>query len=207
MKGQQLKILFKEDMAFLTEEVALDFKQVEISDSPVKFKAPAFWTIRVINYIEAEKRLFVEVLDYQVGETEFPFEQVQLADILIEIEKVNFKDIYTFGLLKTLAGTEPVKILHPKQEAVSRQEAPLQFETQIEREPIKQTYTEPFSILIKDVTFFNGGVVFEKKIQQLNKLIKFQILNENIIEEYDSIKKLFCQRTKNKKEFKLFQLS
>ena len=33
MKGQELKILFKDDMAFLTEEVALDFNQVHISNS------------------------------------------------------------------------------------------------------------------------------------------------------------------------------
>ena len=97
MKGQELKILFKDDMAFLTEEVALDFKQVNISDSPVKFKAPAFWTVRVINYVENERRLFVEILDYQVGETDFPSNQIQLADTLIEIEKVGFRSIDTTG--------------------------------------------------------------------------------------------------------------
>ena len=41
MKGQELKILFKDDMAFLTEEVALDFNQVHISNSPVKFQSSA----------------------------------------------------------------------------------------------------------------------------------------------------------------------
>lgn len=199
MKGQQLKIIFKEDMAFLTEEVALDFKQVEISDRQVRFKASAFWTIRVINYIEAEKKLFVEVLDYQVGETQFSFEQIQLADTLVEIEKVTFKTIDTFALLKTLNSTDPIKALPPKHEIIYRQEASIQSETQIEREPVKQIYTEPFSIPIKDVTFFNGSVVFEKKIQQLQKSIKFQILNENIIEEYDSIKNYFASVLKTKR--------
>ncbi|HVY75923.1 MAG TPA: hypothetical protein VG890_13890 [Puia sp.] len=198
MKGQELKILFKEDMAFLTMEVALNFNQVQISDSPVKFKAPAFWTVRVINYVENEKRLYVEVLSYQVGETEFSYDQIQLAEKLIEIEKVTFKSIDTTGLLRTLNSTEPIKILPPKQESVYRPETPIRFETKLEREPIKQTYNEPFSISIKNITFFSGGVSFRKKIQQLKKEIEFQILNENIIEEYDAIKNYFASVLRTK---------
>lgn len=183
MKGQELKILFKEDMAFLTEEVALDFTQVQISESPVKFKTAAFWTIRVINYIENEKRLFVEVLAYQVGETEFSHTQNKLADKLIEIEKVTFKSISTSGLLGTLGSTQPIKFLPSKPEFVFRKEA--------SREPIKNIYNEPFTILIKDISFLSGRVSFEKKIQQFKKSISFEILNENIIEEYDAIKNYF----------------
>lgn len=193
MKGQELKILFKEDMAFLTEEVALDFQQVHISDIPVKFKASAFWTIRVINYIENEKRLFVEVLDYQVGETKLSYDQIQLSDTLMEIEKVTFKSIHTSGLFRTLNSTEPVKILPPKQEIVYRQEA------KIERDPIIKTYNEPFSIPIKNVKFLTGKVTFKKKIQQFTKPIEFQIFNDNIIEEYDAVKNYFASVFKTKK--------
>jgi len=199
MKGQELKILFKDNLAFLTEEVALDFNKVQISHSPVKFQAPAFWTIRVINYIENEKRLFVEVLNYQVGETEFSNTQLELEDILISIEKVTFKSIDTTGLLRTLHSKEPVRILPPKQETVYRRETPILTETRFEREPIKATYNEPFSIPIKDVTFLSGKVVFEKKIQQFKKSIEFQISNENIIEEYDAIKNYFASVLKTKK--------
>ncbi len=199
MKGQELKILFKEDLAFLTEEVALDFTQVNISDRPVKFKAPAFWTVRVINYVENEKRLFVEVLDYQVGETEFSYNQIQLADTLIEIEKVGFKSIDTTGLFKTLNSTQPIKVLPPKQETVYRQEIQRQPETNITREPVIKTFTEPFSIPIKNVTFLSGGVKFEKKIQELKKVIEFQIPNDNIIEQYDAVKNYFASVLKTKK--------
>lgn len=199
MKGQELKILFKDDMAFLTEEVALDFNQVHISDTPVKFQAPAFWTIRVINYIEKENRLFVEVLAYQVGETEFPNNQVELTDTLITIEKVTFKSIDTSGLLRTLNSREPLKILPPKQETIYRRDATIQPETKIIREPIKQTLTETFSVPIKNVTFLLGGVAFEKKLPTFKKPIEFQILNENIIEEFDAIKNYFSSVLNTKK--------
>jgi hypothetical protein len=199
MKGQELKILFKNDLAFLTHEVALDFNQVQISHSPVKFQAPAFWTIRVINHIENENRLFVEVLSYQVGETQFSNNQIELEDILISIEKVTFKSIDTSGLLRTLHSKEPIKILPQKQETVYRLETPILTETKFEREPVIATYNEPFSISLKDVTFLVGMVVFEKKIQQFRKPIEFQISNENIIEEYDAIKNYFASVLKTKK--------
>lgn len=199
MKGQELIIKFENDLAFLTEEVALDFRQVVIYNGPIKFKAPAFWTIRVINYVENERRLFVEVLDYQVGETEFPYNQIQLADTLMEIEKVDFKSIDTTGLLKTLNSTQSIKVLPPKHETVYRPETSIQPETTIKKEPIIQTYAEPFSIPIKNVTFLDGGVAFDKKIQELKKTIKFQIFNENIIKPYDAVKNYFASVLKTKK--------
>jgi hypothetical protein len=199
MKGEILKILFKSDLAFLTEEVALDLNQVQISDMPVKFQASAFWTIRVINYIENENRLFVEVLSYEIGETEFPDNQIELADILISVEKVTFKSIDTSALLRTLNGKEPVRISPPKQETVYRRETSIQPETRIVREPIKQTYSESFSVSIKNITFLSGKVVFEKKMEQFKRPIKFQISNASIIEEYDAIKNYFSNVLKTKK--------
>lgn len=199
MKGQVLKIVLKKDMAFLTHEVALDFKQINLPDPTVKFQASAFWTIRVINYIEKENRLFVEVLAYQVGETEFSNNQIELADTLITIEKVTFKSIDTTGLLRTLFGKESGKILPPKPETVYRQEAPIQMQSKIERQPIIEIYNEPFSIPIKDVMFHSVKVVFEKKLQQFKKVIEFEILNENILEEYDAIKNYFATIFKAKK--------
>lgn len=192
MKGEVLKIVFKDDMAFLTKEVALNFKQVELPPSSVRFKTPAFWTIRVINYNEGEKKLFVEVLDYQVGETQFPFNQLQLEDTLVEIEKVTFKSIDTPGWLNTLNGVRPGKFMPTKQETVYRQETPA-------RVPVKRIYNEPFSVAIKDVKFLSSKVAFEKKIQQFGKSIKFEILNENIIEQYDAIKNYFANVLKTKR--------
>lgn len=195
IKGQELKLLFKENMAFLTQEVALDFKQVDICAMPITFKAPAFWTVRVLGYLENEKRLHVEVLDYQVGETEFSSDQLRLVDILIEVEKVTFKDIHTPSLFKTSNGIYPIKILPPKPEVVYRNTTSLQTKT----EASIQTYNEPFSFPIKNITFLDGKVIFEKKIQKFGRQFKFEILNENIIAEYDAIKNYFASVLKTKK--------
>lgn len=185
-------------MAFLTDEVALDFKQVEISYNPVKFKAPAFWTVRVINHIPQEKKLFVEVLQYQVGETEFPPNQLALADTLLEIEKVTFSSIDTGGLLGTLNGNTGRTYFPAKQETVYRREFTLYPETKVEKVPFEQNYTEPFSVPIKDVKFLDGKVTFEKKIQLFRKAVPFEIQNAHIIKAYDSIKNYFAAVLKTK---------
>jgi hypothetical protein len=170
-------------MAFLTREVALDFKQVDVPPDS-NFPTAAFWTIEVINHNVGEKKLFVKILDYQVGETQFSARQIELADVLIEIEKVTFKSIDTGGWLNTTKGGGPRKFTPLKPETVYRTE-------RSPRVPIKRVFNDPFSIAIKDVTFLNGKVVFEKKIQSLGKLVKFEIANEDIIGQHDAIKNYF----------------
>lgn len=190
MKGSELKIIFKDDMAFLTHEVALDFEQVEVSDGIVKVKRPSFWKIRVINYIEREKKIFAEILDYCSGETEFSIKQFQLADILMRIEKVTFRSISTPGLYSTF------DITFKKLDTVHWQP---QSSVKITREPTRKVYMEPFSIPIKDIKFISGAVSFEKKIQQFQRSVKFQIPNKHIIEAYDAVKNYFANVLGTKK--------
>lgn len=191
MKGEVLKIIFKDGMAFLTNEVALDFNQVDV---PVgsKFRTPAYWLVSVINYNMSEKRLFVEVLEYHVGVTEFSPRQVKLNNELMEVEKVGFRSIDTPAWLKTSNGTSQGRFLPAKPEKVYRSEPILKV-------PVKRVYEDPFSIPIKDVTFLTGKVTFEKKVQPLGKMVKFEIANEDIIEQYDAIKNYFENVLKTKK--------
>lgn len=191
MKGEVLKIIFKDGMAFLTREVALDFSQVDVPAGS-KFVAPAFWVVRVINYNMNEKRLFVEVLEYHVGATQFSSRQIELNDALMEVENVGFKSIDTPAWLNTSNGTRTGKFMPTKAETVYRNEPDV-------RVPVKRVYEDPFSIAIKDVTFLAGKVSFEKKIQPLGRVVKFEILNEEIIEQYDDIKNYFENVLKTKR--------
>lgn len=183
MKGEVLKLLFKNDLAFLTREVALNFTQVEVPAGS-KFPEAAFWTIEVINHNADQKKLFVKVLNYQVGQTQFSSTQIELNDVLMGIEKVTFKSIDTGGWLNTTKGGGPRKYTPPKSETVYRSESNV-------RVPVKRVYEDPFSIAIRDISFLAGKVAFEKKIQPLGKVVKFEIANEDIIEQYDAVKNYF----------------
>jgi len=200
VKGQELKILFICDLAFLTKEVALNFTQVKISDQPVRFKSEAYWTVRVIAYLEREKRLHVEVLKYHVGSTDFSYEQLRLEDQLSAIGMVTFEDIDPSGLHLTLNGTSSLVYKSPQRKTVYRSETPVQLTIPpFERKTVIQHYEEPFSIAIKDVKFHNGYVSFEKKLSGFNKPVAFQILNAHLVEQYDAIKNYFSIVLKTKK--------
>lgn len=192
MTGQEFKILFKQDKAYLTPDKPLTLEQVGLPEIAKSFKAPAFWIFRVLNYKEDEQKLFCEVLSYQVGDTDFSVNQKTLADKLRAIETVTFRSIDTSGLLRTLASTTPISVLPVKETPVFRQEIRQKDTQTAKREPIKRTITETFFIPLKNVQFKLGGVSFEKKFKDCNKTIELNISNYDIREEFDAVKNYFA---------------
>lgn len=199
MTGQELKILFKEDKAYLTPEKPLTLSQVSLPEIARSFKAAAYWTIRVLNYREAEQKLFCEVLSYHVGDTDFPSNQKALAERLIGINNVTFRSIDTSGLLKTLSSITSISVLPVKETPVFRQEYRQEPTIPVKTEPIVRTIIETFQIPLKNVRFKLGGVSFDKKLKDYNQTIQFTIDNYDIREEFDAVKNYFANVLKTKK--------
>ncbi len=200
MKGQELKILFYQDTAYLTSYKPLTFKQVQLPEyaQTKGFKQPAYWTVRVINHIESKKKLFCDVISYHVGETELNYTQ-QVLDKIDNIEIVTFRDIDTRGLFKTLfGGTSPSSYVPSKSVSVDKPKHHHQFETAV-RQPYKLTFKETFYVPIKNVHFILGGVSFEMWLQEPNKRVEFTIPNEDIREEFDAVKNYFANVLGTKK--------
>lgn len=191
MKGQELKILFKKDKAYLTSNKPMTLDQVSLPDFAQRkgFKSPAYWIVRVLNHKENEKRLFCEVVSYNTGETEFGYNQKKISEKLEGIDFVTFRNIDTSGLLQTMTGTTSVKAttkILPKYRPIVR-------------EPIKNNVTETFYVPLKRVRFILGGVLFDKKIKGHNKAIEVKIQNYDIREEFDAVKNYFANALKTKK--------
>ncbi|MBS0645693.1 MAG: hypothetical protein JSR97_03780 [Verrucomicrobia bacterium] len=199
MTGQEFKILFRQDKAYLTPEKPLTLSQVSLPEIAKSFKAPAYWTIRVLNYKETEQKLFCEVLSYQVGDTDFPSNQKALSHILSSINNVTFRSIDTSGLLKTLASTTPISVLPVKETPVFRQEYRQEPTVPVRTELIIRTITETFHIPLKNVRFKLGGVSFDKKLKDYNQTIEFTIDNYDIREEFDAVKNYFANVLNTKK--------
>jgi len=195
MIGQELKILFWQDKAYLTTDRPLTFEQLGLPDVAKTFKKPAFWTIKVLSHIENEKKIFCEIKSYQVGETEFGSRQKSLADKLNDLRNITFKSIDTTGLLKTLAGNagvvRPIKFV-----PVDR--SPMQ-PTEFERQPHKVTIKEIFYVPLKNVRFKLGGVSFKKKFKEYKETLELSIPNYEIREEFDAVKNYFANVLKTKK--------
>jgi len=201
MTGQEFKIVFKQDKAFLTSDKPIPLEKAGLSDilniERKEFKYPAYWTIRVINHNENEKKIRCEVLAYHVGETEFEQNQKQLSDKLNDIEIVTFRNIDTNGLLKTLSGKVSGSFYPSKDVAPYRVKTLTGTET-IVKYPDKPL-TETFFVPIKNVRFIVGGVSFDKKLQGHHEFIEFTITNYDIREEFDAVKNYFANVLKTKK--------
>lgn len=195
MKGQELKILFRQDKAYLTEDRPLSFELIGLPEYAKTFKEPAYWTIKVLNYSENEKKLFYKITSYQVGETEFESNQKLFADKLNDLQIITFNDLVTDGLLKMLAGTSAFKRLVKSVSVDSTTIQPTNFF----RQPNIKTIKETFFVPLKNVRFKLGGVSFDKKFKEHNKTIEITIPNYDIREEFDAVKNYFANVLKTKK--------
>lgn len=96
MKGQELKILFNRDKAYLTPNKSMTLQQVGLSEyaQTKGFQSPAYWLVQVINYIETERRIFCKVLSYHTDYAELNYSP-QLLLQLKEVDIVTFRTIDT----------------------------------------------------------------------------------------------------------------
>jgi len=198
LKGLELKILFKNSEAYLTNDKPIKISQLNLNDYIKNFKSYAYWTLRVKNYIEVENKMFCEIISYQNGESEFNQTQIQLADKLNSLQNLSFNKISTPGLLSTLGKTSRRSIPRTKYKTVDKPKR-IQQTKPIEKESFKQHIHETFYVPIKEVNFKLGYVSFEKKFSQYQKIIKLEIPNNDIKEEYDAIKNYFANVLKTKK--------
>jgi hypothetical protein len=199
MTGQEFKILFKQDKAYLTSDRPLTLSQAGLPEIAQTFKAKAFWTIRILNYREAEQKLFCEVLSYNVGESDFPPNQKALSDKLQNIRNITFRSIDTGGLLRTLSSTTALSVRPVIEAPVCRQEHRQERLIPIGLDSVKRTVTETFFVPLKNVRFKLGGVSFDKKLKDYNKTFEFTIDNYDIREEFDAVKNYFANVLNTKK--------
>lgn len=197
MKGQEFKILFKQDRAYLTPDNPLTLIQAGLSDE-TPFKSSAFWTIRVINYIETEQRLFCEILSYHVGETDFPFNQQSITNKLKAIKSVTFRHIDTGGLLNTRHLNSPICI-RPERKASLYTPDKSRYAQNDAQAPIKKTISETFSMPFKNIHFKPGYVVFGKMFKAWRRSVDIRIDNSYIKEEFDAVKNYFANVLNTKK--------
>lgn len=197
MEGQELKIIFQKDKAYLTIDKSMTFDQIDFPDFAKNkvFKSEAYWIVNVINYSESEKKIFCEILSYHIGETEFESNQKHLSSRLNNIECITFRGIDTAGLLKTIAGSGSV---FPSQHITPNNSDNYKTESFV-RQPYKQTLSETFFVPLKNVRFILGGASFEKKLQGQVNSIEFTIINYDIREEFDAVKNYFANVLKTKK--------
>ncbi len=217
MKGQIFTIIFRETHAFLCPEVAMDFTQVKLPPVAAQkgFDPPAAWKIRVIGHNREQNSLYVEVLQYGKEDQEFPEYQERWFDELMMIETINFRNIDTTAMLRSLnkAGLpeyRPIPLppgeewdddeldeeLYDEKDEENDSQADLQHSP---KSPQKRLLEEIFTVPIKRLRFKLGGVEFSYMMKDYWREIDFEITNYDIREEFDAVKNYFANVLKTKK--------
>ncbi len=96
MQTLLLKII--DDKAYLSEEKILSLIQIGLPEWIEKFYQIACWKIKVTKYNEAEKKLHVEIVDYDHPENTFPDSQVSFINQNF-INQISFRTLDTVLLL------------------------------------------------------------------------------------------------------------
>lgn len=192
MKGQELKILFREDKAYLTNDKAFTFEQLGLPEIVKECKDPAYWIIKILSYNKDEHKIFCEITSYQIGETTFERNQNLLASELNELKTITFRSIDTIGLLKTLSNKVKSNLSIPTFPSTQQQ-------TEAAMLPNKLIIRETFFVPLKNIYFKLGGVSFEKKFREYKEIVEITIPNYDIREEFDAVKNYFANVLKTKK--------
>jgi hypothetical protein len=187
MIGQELKIIFESDKAFLTKDRPLTFEQISLSSFIKLFREPAYCIVNVIKYLETDKRIHCEIKSYNIGVTQFDITQNNLFKELELIQKVTFRTIDTMKMLAIAKGRIGSSLTGITNSNLNK------------KQPINQIINETFSIPFKDVQFKNLGISFEYILRKYNRKVIFTISNPDIREEFDAIKEYFSNVLKTKK--------
>lgn len=184
MDNLELIINFLDDKAFLSDNSYILTKH--IFDSPLLCiaKNPTSWRVKILKYKEHENSIFVSVLSYNHQNQDFPLSQFSYFETLSKIKEIKFKDIKTSELLYSF-GPE-IRIQNSDE---------FTFESQKEVKIEEYNFTIPLT----DINFKLGRVTFFMSIKGFNDLIEFEVFNEELIEEFDSVKDYFSNILGTKK--------
>ena len=201
MKGTELIIKFKADKAYLCDDIPLSFEQLGFPPVAQSFKEPAYWKVKTLNYRESENRIFVAVLAYKTGLTDFPPQQLNLKEQLSSISQITFKSIDTEGLLATMRGSEPAKVFinEPIAEFHSAEmQQEIQLDIRVPEQKKMLVFDETFSVPINNLRFRFGCVAFDHSFIDYHKVIELTIENYELREEFDAVKNYFSNALKTK---------
>jgi len=199
--GQIINIKFKEGRAFITENKWLSLEQLGLHLTNRSFDIPAVWTVQVMKHFQDEKRLSVNIRSYNLGMTEFPTHQKQLAPLLDDIEQISFTNIDTKVLLATTG--KPKGINEPiKQQPANSDHT--EEENQVISEPVVREDTEKeicqtLTVSIKNVRFRDRCAVFQSRIKGHPEMLDIETPNDVLKKEYDSVRNYFAKVLKSKK--------
>lgn len=175
MDNLEIIINFLDNKVYISDEAFVFTKDV----LPPLFciaKNPISWKVKILKYKESENLIFVKVLSYHHENQDFTISQFNYFKILSTVKKITFDKLNTDKLL--FAFTSETRMMN-----LSDTHSEFQQEVKIEE--------DNFIVPITDVNFKLGRITFHRSWKRFKGLIEFEVHNEELIEEFDSVKDYF----------------
>lgn len=172
-KHEELILRFDKEKVYVNnEDNVLSIQDLGLPDWIKEFKEEVCWKVRVIKYIESERRVFCEIINYNLNE-----EKIQLNNqsCLYEIEKITFRSVDTTGLMQSS--------VRKRDHITFNTDSP--HSTRSSKTHIKN------DVSFDEIDFNYGYISFRQHVLQIGKTVTFRIDNVEIRPEFDSIRNYF----------------
>jgi superfamily II DNA or RNA helicase len=175
-KYETLLLKFESNKAYINnEDNELDLQELGLVGW--EFKEGICWKIKVLKYIDTEKKIFCEIINYNLSNDDSSFNH-HLN--LYEIKTITFRSIDTSGLLLSTVRKNESSIPGRSFQSIYPVTSSPSFKTRIKNE-----------ISFDEIEFNYGYISFKQLLFQIGKTITFRIDNEEIRPEFDAIRTYF----------------
>nr|WP_319400884.1 hypothetical protein [uncultured Carboxylicivirga sp.] len=190
LKGKELYLKIIDGKAVLASDKILIFQDAIIQSYLDRLSNNLIFKVEIFKVFEYEQRISVRLLDVIFNEGSLPMEQDSFLDELIGIEYINFREIDTSLLLKAIGGNRNskgnfIKYWSPTDHVQKESEQTVEPVTEDEKFNFSGSF--PYKCPNKDLHFFDGGVYFDLKFDELKEPLRIEIFNAHIKKEYSAI--------------------
>lgn len=182
-----------------TKHISLGNVAQLLSDK--SFTKPASWWVKVKNFDEISKEIFVEILEYRTQHTPFSEAQLLYSAILETISFLKVRSLDTAHVMWQLKGAAENQVRKSSIESrfTFKEELPIyneksteqtiEDENSIDTSVVvhEQTFTVPF----KSLFFSFGCVKLLHKLKPLQQVQEIRIVNSDVRAEFDAVKNYF----------------
>lgn len=180
--GQIFFIYFEQNKAFMAKYEAISFNDINFPNKIKMFKRSMSCRVKIIKYVNEQKKLIVDIISYHKGHQQFSPQQLRAQDFLYNIKSVIFRNIDINYFLQFASGNQTADVVSAVNPIISNIEESISDE---------RTFNEKFRVDFKEIKFGIGKVVFKRRISFTGRFEELSIANPHIREEFNSIKSYF----------------
>jgi hypothetical protein len=198
MENLELILIFDTDKGYITREKYFTLNELGLGSFGSVFKKTACLELKILKYFPSECRIFVEIISYKSGNTEFSKHQNRITEDLKKIKKVSFKDVHTEAMLRLMNSKEKSFVYTPNlvKAKINNTESPF---FNIPKTPVqniipatqKKIFSNVFFLPLEEIKFKDGSVSFSISHIEFDRPLDLSIQNTFIQKEFDSIKEYF----------------